>query len=403
MRNLWLAAAVVSVAVGPATAQVPGLFTKVVDTAAGPMFNSLQPWAGINNSGLVAFQAVDSGNRDRFFTAVPGQNPIVIADNNQTGRIYASPAFVPVSDRGDVPFWRQNATLPAAIFQHIGPSGPSVPVAVSPTYNVEPTTLFGLQSGNPNINSLNQVVFFGQRSGSTRQGVHVATYNGSSVSYTTIAESTSIIQPIGGADLNVQGTAAFKAVYFPEGGGQANGLFIGGGGVPVTVIADNSGPIADFGGWPVLNDSGVLVYEARFDDGHRAILRYENGNTTPVFEAEASLLLSNPSLNNRGQIAFRTRVDGNPAGPDRLLIGPNLATDTVIKTGDSLDGSTVTFLEISSTALNDSGQIVFTAVLADGRTGIYVFTPVPEPGAVLAVAGLGLIVAVVRRRLTSLA
>src|SRR5262245_35361048 len=262
MRSTWIAAvtAVAVVTVGPAAAQVPGQFDKVVDTSSGAMFSSINPWAGINNSGLVAFQASESGGRDRFFTGRPGQTPVIIADNSQAGSIYSSTAFVAVSDRGDVPYWRQIGTNPASIHQHIGPSGPSVTVASSPTFNVNPNT-FGTQSGSPNINSANQVVFYGATS-TGGQGVHVATHNGTSVSYTTIVQSPSIVQPIGGPDLNAGGTAVFKAIYLPPQGGQATGLFIGGGGVPLNLIADTSGPISDFGGWPVLNDAGVVLYSA---------------------------------------------------------------------------------------------------------------------------------------------
>jgi hypothetical protein len=393
MRSTWVAALVAVVATSPAAAQVQGSFARVAETASGTMFHRLHPWPGINNSGLVAFQAMDSGSRDRYFVGRPGHTPTVIVDNFQSGSIYGNPFSIAVSDRGDVPFWRQIGLNPPVLGQYVAPAGVSITIAESPRFNLDSP-----HSITPNINSANQVVFFA-RTQTAGPGVHVATYANSTVSYTTIAEPE-IVQPVGGPDLNAGGTAVFKATYATPQGQQASGLFVGGGGVPVTLIADNTGPIDEIGGWPVINDAGAVLYSASLDNGRTGIFRYANGTTTPVVEGPAGAYLFGPSLNNLGQMAFQARPAGGTTG-DAILIGPNPATDTLIKAGDPLDGSTVLFLALSQTALNDAGQVVFTADLADGRRGIYVFTPVPEPGAVLAVAGLGLIAAAVRRPLAS--
>lgn len=374
---------------GPAIAQVSGSFGRVVDTTAGPSFNSIQPWAGINNSGLVAFQAVDGNDRDRCFTGRVGQTPVQIGGNSTSGRIYASPAFVAVSDSGDVPYWQRIGSNPPTIQHHIGALGSSVAAASSPAY-----ALNGFDSANPNINSANQIVFIGSAPSGIR-GVHVATRVGVSYTYSTIADSATspAVGPYGGPDLNAGGTAVFKSIFFPPPGGQATGLFIGGGGVPLTMIAHTVGELSDFGGWPVLNDSGTVVYSAILDDGRSRIFRYETGTTTQIAEGSPTGVFSSvefsPSLNNQGQIAFMARLAN---GDDGIFIGPNPLTDAVIKEGDLLDGSTVVTLSMSQNALNDSGQIVFTATLLDNRQGVYVFTPspVPEPAWLLLVAGLGL-------------
>jgi hypothetical protein len=89
-----------------------------------------------------------------------------------------------------------------------------------------------------------------------------------------------------------------------------------------------------------------------------------------------------PSLNNSGMVAFL--ADGS------IRTGPDPVADKVIAVGDDLFGSTVvefddafdTFTTISQEALNDSGQIAFSYVLADGRRGIARADPIviPEPG-----------------------
>jgi hypothetical protein len=51
---------------------------------------------------------------------------------------------------------------------------------------------------------------------------------------------------------------------------------------------------------------------------------------------------------------------------------------TALSDGDPLDGSTITDFSIGPNSLNDSGEFVFEATLADGRSGIYV-GELPEP------------------------
>jgi hypothetical protein len=71
--------------------------------------------------------------------------------------------------------------------------------------------------------------------------------------------------------------------------------------------------------------------------------------------------------------------------PPGIFIGPN--AEKVIASGDALFGSTVfalvmsNDLSLTSHSLNDAGQIAFRYVLANGRSGIALATPIPEPSA----------------------
>jgi hypothetical protein len=58
------------------------------------------------------------------------------------------------------------------------------------------------------------------------------------------------------------------------------------------------------------------------------------------------------------------------AGGQGIFTGPDPVADKVIRTGDPLFGSTVTAVNFEH-GLNDAGQIVFLAELADGTRGVF--------------------------------
>ncbi len=72
-------------------------------------------------------------------------------------------------------------------------------------------------------------------------------------------------------------------------------------------------------------------------------------------------------------VAFRASLDNGATG---IFTGPDPETDSMIVSGESLDGSTVITATIHNHAINDNGQIAFRAALADGRYGIYRANPV---------------------------
>ena len=75
------------------------------------------------------------------------------------------------------------------------------------------------------------------------------------------------------------------------------------------------------------------------------------------------------SLNNLGQAVFK--AGGNQGGaPQGIYVGNGTSIITVAQIGGALFGSTITGLDLSPQAINDAGQVVFTARLADGRTEV---------------------------------
>ncbi len=80
------------------------------------------------------------------------------------------------------------------------------------------------------------------------------------------------------------------------------------------------------------------------------------------------------ALNASDKLAFWAFLDP-PDLREGIFRGPDPVADEVIIEGDVLDGSTVTSLMTNRFSLNGSGQIVFTAGLADGTTGLYLAEP----------------------------
>jgi hypothetical protein len=75
-----------------------------------------------------------------------------------------------------------------------------------------------------------------------------------------------------------------------------------------------------------------------------------------------------PSIDTQGDVAFTAELD---AGGRGLFTGPDVLADRVIGSGDALGGSVVTDVSLCAEGLNDSGQLAFTAQLADGRTAVF--------------------------------
>jgi hypothetical protein len=128
-----------------------------------------------------------------------------------------------------------------------------------------------------------------------------------------------------------------------------------------------------------INDADRIVFAAGDGSADRVYLTDATGAVhTPVLAARASAV----AINNAGLLAALLLADGS--GPDRIVFGPTLATP-VIAVNDPLFGSTVTSLGLSNQGFNDEGQIAFAATLADGRSGVFVATVVPECASVTVV------------------
>jgi hypothetical protein len=147
---------------------------------------------------------------------------------------------------------------------------------------------------------------------------------------------------------------------------------------PSAIIASSGGDILRFFDVPDLNDAGVVVFAAELAGGGHTIRRGDGGpldtlvNTGPHFSA-----LGNPAIGPDGSVVFRgVLADG---GGEGLFAGPDPLHQSVIRTGDFLDGSSVVSVSFDAVGANDAGQLAFLATLADGRSGVYRADPGGEP------------------------
>lgn len=177
-------------------------------------------------------------------------------------------------------------------------------------------------------------------------------------SITTIAKGgdaapVGVFDPMGLGSLS-GGTVAFSATYSFH---SLSGIFTGSGGALTTIAkSGDPAPVGVFG--------SVLTSPSLVDD----------------------------------TIAFRATYG---PGNNGILVNKNGQFSELIKIGDALFGSTVSTLSMGTFALDrsGSGNLAFLYSLADGRSGVALAQPVPEPSScLLAVAVVGLCAAGTRRR-----
>jgi len=130
---------------------------------------------------------------------------------------------------------------------------------------------------------------------------------------------------------------------------------------------------------PVINDEGmILVQVSRRGQGdhmEKNLVLIDKGEQTVMANTESQYaeFFGAHALNNNGQIAFSALLDSGIAG---IFTGPDPVHDTVILQGDELAGSRI--LEgpiLSNHSLNDNGVIVFFARLEDDSEGIFLAKP----------------------------
>jgi hypothetical protein len=304
------------------------------------------------------------------------------------------------------------------------------------------TTEFNLGFGiAPSINSLNTVLFLGLKQGPN--GIIETFLRGSGNSATPLVNSSDNLHNFCGTQINIEGTAAFRAeradghkVILAQGAGQLNGVVrtiaeegsefsaldcapsIGFDGTvafvatrnsrrgiftrakngQLTVIADDGGPFAAFG--PIaLNQQGGIAFQAVRQGFGLGLFRIKNGSFVKVtdYNLGGAGAPAGFSINESGQVAFEFNFGANGSS---VSLGPNSLFGRVIGTGSVLFGRTVAFAHIDRDALNSVGQLAVFILFTDGTSMIARGDPVRFPDTVLGTGALQIATLAAGQRVT---
>ena len=197
--------------------------------------------------------------------------------------------------------------------------------------------------------------------------------------------------------MNNGGVVAFAATL----AGGRKGIFTATRGVPATEIVSNALAFGTFAP-PQINDFGRVAFAATTPGGSERIVTAGVGLSPDTVGsaggAYAGFYVAEQTdyfvdINNAGTVVFHARLRDGGHG---IFTGNDPVADKLIAVDDVLFGQRVTAVNFRPGGLNDLGQLAFSYTLADGRTGVAVATPVPEPGAAAGVAAAA--IGLLRRR-----
>jgi hypothetical protein len=359
-------------------AQIPYSYTRIAITGGGSQFAGLFA-PSVNAVGTASFGATLTNGGVGIFVGSGGG---IVSPIAQTGATFAGFNFPPgpvlsaISPPSNTSAFYGIRTPAAGGGIGIFASDGSLLTTIAATGAGSPFTNFGAA---PDINSNNTVGFVGITP--TGQGV----FRGAGGALTTIAVTGATFSGFNGAvSINNSGAVSFGAGL--TGGG--SGIFRGTGTSIISIAA--TGPVfSGFAGPSDMNTAGQVAFKANRVGGGTGIFRGDGVSIAtaalsgPVFSNFGDF----PSVTTNGGVAFAATLVG---GGEGIFTGANPVVNKVIRTGDALDGSTVLTVAYNAGGMNDLGQLAFVARLADGRQGIYVATPVPEPTGILALGAVSL-------------
>jgi hypothetical protein len=373
-------------------------YSRVVDSSAG--FNYIMPTPSINDDGTVVFFGKTGGGSvlglyqvkaGALTTLATNAGPVNVFESYHS-TFFGTAAFgihsdPVVTNTGQVYFAAALDAGPRGYYTFDG-SG-SLTTVVDDTGPILSATTGGTYGAGPRANDAGRVSFHAQLDAGGDAIMNAANGTVTTLYSTTSAGSAfSAFQSDTG--ISHDGTTSFVGTSRATG---RQGVYRGTGGTP-TLIADAAGAFSAFDALANLpvNDVGRVAFKGTLTNGATALAYGDGGLLTIIADTTGPYSgFMDLHMNAGGKAVFVATLD---AGGRGLYTGPNPATDKVVAVGDALDGSTITDTYTLGNPINDLGQIVFWASLADGRSGIYTANPVPEPAgwavAALAVASLPL-------------
>lgn len=200
---------------------------------------------------------------------------------------------------------------------------------------------------------------------------------------------------LGTPSLNAAGQVAFRATLTGTGGvtnSNNKGIWRDG-----TLIARDGDAAPGTGSGvsfigiltPRINDAGQVLFGSLLtgsqvsSDNRVGIWRdttliVRSGQDAPGTSGGVRIadFFSNPQFNAGGTVTFGAALAGagvSSANDRGLYLADGIESILAARTGDALAGSTIT--SVFGDELNDKAQLAYQATLADGRSGVFLFTP----------------------------
>jgi len=385
-KSTPLTASLIALALAPLTAHATNYtFTKIASTHDNSTINSFA-LASIASNGTVIYRAFDSSDPSgasygtyHLYTASASSNylPTSVAAQNNAPIVRFSNGPFAVNSSGAAAFGSNSTTSAhyVALFSNDGTG----PVDRADTYLGASFTSLG--NAPVQINDSGTLAFYG----TPHAGLpSIFTLDNNGLHTIASAGGPAGITLSGNVALDNNGDVAFIGTSTLGGYTVFTHTAAG-----LAAIADDQGNYFSTFYAPSISDHTSTLANVAFRanlspsiGGGSEIWAYVNGALEQITHTNAGVFntaaLGNTGVNSSGTVVFFAPLAN---GGNGIFTGDNLATDTIIKTGDALDGSTFTSGNLTTLALNDAGQIVFNATLADNSTGIYLATPtaVPEP------------------------
>ncbi len=260
------------------------------------------------------------------------------------------------------------------------------------------------------INDAGAVAFFGQAIGTAGGSTdNDGLFRGSGGAITQIVREGQLVPNGNGrfeffasSDMNNSGTVAFRSSLTGTSGGNSDdiGIFRGSGGAISQIVRageiapDGNGNFSGLGnGRIALNDANEVAFFGLLSNTHggsnddSGIFRgngagivqiVREGHVAPDGNGVFADNISPPTMNNSGAVAFTADLSGTVGGfsdNEGIFIGDGIDLLRVARKGDSISGSTIASLDVSSDCINDLGQVAYWARLVNGNETIRRWTP----------------------------
>lgn len=368
----------------------------------------------LNNHGEVAFYAslanTAAGTNDNEAILRGGKlglTPIVRENQVPPGGLGVFDSFgTPcINSSGSVAFWGaiRNAGTPLFSTHGIYVGNGGALTKIARTYEAEPGgngTFSGL--GGSRLSDTGYIAIRADLTGTSGgSNDNSAIYLGNGTSLTTVVRAGQIAPDGNGVFdginfpwLNNDRTVAFYSYLRNTAGGTSDsyGIFTGTGG-PLTQVArtgqaapDGNGVFTALDNTLSINKHGEVSFVAALgnttggtvDDsgvflGNGTTIKtiVRGGQPTPEGQGSFDTILLS-AVNDTGTVAFTADLTDGKRG---IYLGDGRETILVGREGDSVAGSTVTYVGFDPKTFNDFREIAYQAILADGRMSVLLFTP----------------------------